>query len=336
MELTERQEWSVMRDLVKENNREIRNVFSSAVSANSYLKNTTAGSRMTKDQIEREKQYLISLGMKEIYKACADNFFQNDFFGARTYLNMQDSKQNWLDAISTVDLFYYYNFQSRVLRNFEKVDNLTINSAVRAIDKTPLSKYFPDKITFSGKPDKTPGDKNKIDIHDNEIRAQVLHDIALREHNRYCEENGINPEEKEEVVMTKTNFGEYSGLVASRYFKQREFLQQQREEEEQFLHDQAVLENEKPKMVGFDEQQSPLYLLSNGSYQTSLGEDYQGVIYDLIDDRFVVIGSTYEEENLDPTGESEIDESLQPNEYMPLFKRDVDLKTETTESEANQ
>lgn len=339
MELTKRQEWKVMRDLVSENNSTIRNVFSSSISAEVYdlfYRKTTAGTGVTKQYVENFKNQQITSGMKSVYKACADNFLINDYFGSIKYLDFQNSNVNWLDQLSTTDLFYYYTLQSRIIKKFNKVENLNTDRAVDIISQTPISKYFSGKVSFTGKPEKTAEDKNKIDIKDFQIRAQVLHDIALSEHQNYCEEHNLDSEELEEVVMTKINFGKYSGAVANRYFKQREFLQQQREEEEKFLQDQAVLEAEKPKWVGFDNQQSPLYMLSNGSYQTSVGKDYNGDIYDLIDDRFVIVGSTIEQDIEGPTDESEIEEEFDTIKYMPLNKRDVEPSTQTPESEQVQ
>ena len=119
----------------------------------------------------------------------ADNFLINDYLGANKYLDMQAQKVNWLDQLSTTDLFYYYNLQSRVIKKFNKVENLNTDRVVEIISQTPVSKYFSGKVEFSGKPEKTLEDKNKIDVKDDNIRAQVLHDIALSEHQRYCEEN---------------------------------------------------------------------------------------------------------------------------------------------------
>ena len=274
--------------------------------------------------------------MRSVYRSFADNFLINDYLGANKYLDMQAQKVNWLDQLSTTDLFYYYNLQSRVIKKFNKVENLNTDRAVEIISQTPVSKYFSGKVEFSGKPEKTIEDKNKIDVKDDNIRAQVLHDIALSEHQRYCEENNLDTEELEEIVMTKVNFGKYSGLVANRYFKQREFLQQQRQEEEKFLQDQAVLEREKPKWVGFDSQQSPLYRLYDGTYKTSVGKDYSGEIYELVDDRFVITGSTVEEEIEDPTTESETEEEFYLNLQNPLNNRDVEPLNPTTESEVTQ
>lgn len=339
MELTSRQQWTIMRDLVGENNNSLRKMFASAISADIYdyyYRQSTAGSDVPKKTVEAIKSYKISNGVREIYKACADNFLQNDFYGARRYLDMQDSKQNWLDYLSTVDLFYYYNFQTKVLQNLDQLKDLKIGSAIKTINETPLSKYFSGKVSFSGKPDKEPGDKQKIDKRDFELRAQVLHDLALSEHVKYCESKGINPEKNEEKVMTKCNFGEYSGRVASRYFQQREILRQQREESEQFYIDQSVLQSEQPKWIGFDDQYSPLYELPNGKYQTSTGEDYSGPIFALEDDIFVMVGSTEEDVFDEPTDESEFDNNEETISQTPLNKQNLAPNTQTAGSEEVQ
>ena len=339
MEITDRQQWLIMRDLVSENNTNIKNVFSTAVCADVYdfyYRKTTAGSGVPKQTVEAVKSYKISKGIREIYKACADVFLQNDFSGANRYLDLQALDKNWLDELSTTDLFYYYSLQSKVLRKFSTEKNLNVDSAVDIISGVKVSKYFSGKVEFSGKPEKVAADKNKIDLKDIDLRAQVLHDIALAEHTKFCEENGINPDKDEEFVMTNTSFGKYSGQVANRYFKQREFLQQQREEAEKYLYDQAVLEAQQPKWVGFDEQYSPLYALPDGKYQTSTGEDYSGPIFELVEDNFVVVGTTENEDYVVPTDESDFNIEDEQSLQCPLNKRDLAPFEQTTGSEEVQ
>lgn len=337
MELSPRQEWKVMRDLVSENNNIIKNIFSSAVSASIYDSHYRGSTpTLSKATIENLKQARISRGIREVYKAAADNFFVSDYYGSKKCLDLQDAGKNWIDQLSTTDLFYYYAFQSKIIKKFNNEENLNATTAVRIIDGTSVSKYFSGKVEFSGKPDKTPEDKTKIDVKDLDVRAQVLHDLTLREHQKYCERNNLDPSQNEETIITGTNFGKYSGVIASRYFKQKEFLAAQRQVDEQLAYDQMVLEDSKPVLVGYDDQFSPLYQLPDGSYKTSIGSEYSGDIYKLVDDEFVYTGSTDEVVFEDPTDESDLIEQNNLDTQMSLFKRDVEISAQTQGSESVQ
>ncbi|MBQ3047873.1 MAG: hypothetical protein IJD48_02540 [Clostridia bacterium] len=339
MDLTERQQWQVMRSLVGENNNLMRSMFSGAVAAdvNSLDNYATANGRPLS---EKYKEFLktdrISTGIRDIYKACADRFFENDYNGSVRYLELQDAKKNWIDQLSTVDLFHLYVLQTRVIKQFSKVDDLNATSAVDIISKTPLSKYFSGKVEFSGKPARTIDDKTKIDVEDVDLRVQVLHDIALDQHKNYCAINNLDPEQKEEKVMTLNGLGRYSGLVASRYLRQREFAEQQQKEDDQFIGDQMVFGSATPEIVGFDDQYSPLYKYSDGSYRTSTGESYSGSIYEHEGDVFVLVGNTEEGELVGPTDESDLDVDEQLIGQTSLFKRDVAPNSQTEGSDLNQ
>lgn len=321
--LTERQIWKTMRNLVKQNNSNIRSIFSAATLAriNTEYKNSS----ITTMTLVKMKNMQIQSGLKEIYKEIGEELVYRDFEAKDFYhICLQDGK-NWQDKLSSDDLFQLYVFQNNVLQEMQKPGTLISTSSVlRMIENAQVGKFFTGKIDFSGKPAKTPEDKVEFNVEDPKNITAVLSTMVQRAYDNYQERFGKPCEEIPKEKLENINFGPYSGQVAHTYF---ETMAQTQPLEEEIVAD---------KMVGFDEQGTPVFEKpgehGNSFFYTLVYGAFHGQLFGRDEeDRDIYLQTVSPEEEV-PTDDTLKDEELEDDAQISLFKRDVAVLTKTEQS----
>lgn len=302
---TDRQVWKVLRGLVSDNNAEIRKVFSASV-AGSYNAFASSVDKEISSALPTQKKIVIGDGVREIYKQIANKLFEFDPDAKQKYFSLNSEGVVWQDMLSSRDLFYLYSFQNRVLRSFSKVENLNLQNAVSAVSNTSFGKYFSGKVEFTGKPQKNDMDKKGFDAKSGENIEGVLLQVSLNEHQRYCNARNLDPDATEQQMIEKVRFGEYTGGVVMRYFKQKGLVEDYLQDQDfsQELAEQIVTHPQFGKQVGFTEQGAPLYEDKSGRFTSSTGETYSGHIFGFNEDTFVVTGTTFNQSDIFPTQET--------------------------------
>ncbi|MBQ3214034.1 MAG: hypothetical protein IJB10_03430 [Clostridia bacterium] len=330
MELTQRQIWKTLRSLVTENNNEIKRVYSSAVAARFYARNSRCATYEINTQAIKQKQ--IGEGLKIIYQKMGDKLIGDDFESKDYYHQLLNEGKNWYDKLSSADLFQLYILQNKVLTGVSTLREVTTSSVSQVIATTRMGKYFTSGIDFSGKPAKVTADQEDFDITDPENIEQVLITATQNAYNRYLRKRGEEPELISPEDVSRTNFGRFSGRVAQTYFKSYQA-------EIDRMHEEAVL-NRPDKMVGVDKDMFPVFervdAQGNVSYYTYVNDNFSGQVFGEDEQgREIFIGEFGVEENI-PTDETEDEDFVFVNPQMPFKKPDVAVKPVTEGTDFTQ
>ena len=212
---TNRQVWQVMRELVSENNAMFRKIYSSSVRG--YINGYIQRNGLSPKSAEIEKNKIISKGMSEIYEAIATNFLDIDKYTQYSdgtqqarYFDLKASGKNWVDQLSVKDLFVLFTFQNKVISQIRKIDNLDKDAIVSTIKKTGFIRAFGGHVQFYGKPQRTEGDKVKIDTTNPDIRIDIIGQLTQH----YCGST--------QQAINGVALGKHSTDVVQRYFIARE------------------------------------------------------------------------------------------------------------------
>ena len=217
--LTPYQEWIVLRNLVKENNKRIR----------FYVLRSNGTDVDT---------------LPEAYKILGQNFFERD---KESNLIYEDKcKKNWIDSLSVNDLFSYFNFQNKILTTLGNNFSLNLLDMVSFNISTLHMNFFKPEVEFSGKPKKQENDFNTFDETWDENIVKVL----LKNYKSSC----LYYEEKNDTKLnfepignlSGFDFGGYNGVIKSKIFEERE---NQRKKEES----EKIKKDETPYFPGFEE-----------------------------------------------------------------------------------
>ncbi len=250
---TERQLWDILRHSVGSNNTFLRKIFTASVSAHyNYLKDRNPSDSY---YLERQKNYSISNGMKNIYKAFADKFFEYDYDGGQDAIGLTLRKEVWLDNISTKDLYYYYCLQQNVFDRVKNFDHINEDSIIRQIENTDNEFLFSGKVDFSGKPQKTSEERGvKIDLDDYSIRQEALITVALSEYEKFCSIRGLDFEGTKEQFLQSQRYKSitFSGYVVKTYFQER----QKEQNAENTQIEQVAQQTKKPQIIECSPEES--------------------------------------------------------------------------------
>lgn len=212
---TDLQIWKVMRELVTENNVSIRSIYSSSVRG--YINGYIQRNGLSPKSAEIEKQKIISKGMSEIYEAIATNFLDIDkytYYDSGTqqarYFDLKASGKNWLDQLSVKDLFVLFTFQNKVISQLRSVKSLDKDAIVSTIDHTGFIRAFGGRVQFYGKPQRSEGDKQKIDTTNPDVRVDIIGQLTQQ----YCGST--------QQAINGVALGKHSTDVVQRYFVARE------------------------------------------------------------------------------------------------------------------
>lgn len=238
---TERQLWDIVRHCVGNNNTFLRKIFSSSVASRyNYLKN-----KYPQDSYyyEKQKNYAISAGMRNIYKAFSDKFFEYDYEGSQDIISLASHKIVWMDCVSTKDLYYYYCLQKKVIDRVKNFDDISEESIIREIENSNNERMFSGTVDFiSQKPPKEKHDRGvKIDLDNHQIQQEALITIAIGEYEKYCKKFGMDFEgtKREFLQSQRLKSIVFDGYVAKTYFQERENMQKQEE---------SHVENTRPRL----------------------------------------------------------------------------------------
>jgi len=243
MSLTQRQVWKTLRGLVSQNNNQIKKVFSGAVCAKINAK--YYGYNVSFSSLESEKRATISTGLKSIYQSIGDNLTAHDYEAKDYYRDLLAQGKSWYDKLSVNDLLILFTFQNTIIANMNNLDRINQTEVVRLIDHTPLVKFFTGKVEFSGKPPKTPDDKQEFDETNFENISQALLIATNQAYNTYLVKTGRPAQPLSRADLNNFNFGRFDGKVARAYINAK----LQALEEDQFAKNaereqNSIVENE--------------------------------------------------------------------------------------------
>ena len=212
---TNLQVWKVMRELVSENNAYFRKIYASSVRG--YINGYIQRNGLSPKAAEIEKNKIISKGMSEIYESIATNFLDIDKYtqyeyGTQQarYFDLKSAGKNWVDQLSVKDLFVLFTFQNKVISQIRKIDNLDKDAIISTINKTGFISAFGGHVQFYGKPQRTEGDKVKIDTTNEDVRVDVIGQLTQH----YCGST--------QQAINGVALGKHSTDVIQRYFVARE------------------------------------------------------------------------------------------------------------------
>lgn len=320
MELTERQIWNTMRSLVKQNSNQIKKIYSGYQYG---LLRARLSEGLISQTTYKSQASGIPSGIRVIYKAFGEKFTESDFEAKDKYHTLLSKNENWLDYLSSDDLFQFFVFQNQVLERVACKEQIESHAFTRPMAYIQPGLYFTGKIDFTGKPALVKEDKQPFDESDTQNINNALVVCSQRAYEKHCLKQGEYSGPITPIQIQRGNFGEYTGGVAYAYVKAYE-------EELKAIYNDHVTDT----MVGLDEQGTPVFKRDEGdgniTYHTNFTSNFTGPIFD---EEFVSVVEVAGDERVDPTEEPIVDDYQLNHKYSPLFKPDVAVLTQTEGSE---
>lgn len=322
MELTERQIWKTMRSLVKENSNQIKQIYSGYQYG---LLRARLSEGLISQTTYKSQAFGISSGIKRIYQAFGEKFTESDFEAKDTYHSLIKEGKNWLDKLSSDDLFQFFVFQNQVLDKVVGREQIESHAFTRPMAYIQPGMYFTGKIDFTGKPEKVAADKEPFDETNIQNINETLMICSQRAYEKHALQQGENLGPITPLQIKSFNFGEYTGGVAQAYVTAYE-------QELRALHEREKTET----MVGLDEQGTPVFKSNDGqgniSYYTYANPNFTGQIFD---EEFTTVVEEVGTEEEIPTGESDEEPDYCDHKYSSLFKPHSADFVQTEGSEQN-
>lgn len=216
-------EWLVLRALVRDNNKEL-------------------SSRIYKQNSKNADS--LSYG----FRVLGDNFLYPDKEAHEKY-NNELNCSDWLNKLSSKDLFSFYNYQNKILswKSLLDIDMVAFNVMYNEM------KYFNQKIEFSGRPPKQECDKKGIRPKFESTLATI---VLANNVERCCDEyeRKIGEQVKDyEIFDPKKGFnlGGYQLLTAGKIAIREKYKQTQETKEKE--------DNLQPFLPGFEYLKEPQY-----------------------------------------------------------------------------
>ena len=220
-------EWLTLRKLVKDNNKEL-------------------SSRFAKEFNNKKEEYSYC------FRSIAENFMNFDDDALEIYKNL--NQKNWINHLSSDDLFTYFNYQNKILSANYLFDIDSV--AYKAIYS--MSLFIEKKLSFKGKPQRQecdkkqnrPGFSNRLAVEVLTNNTEKFSDIVELYKNEEI------PFEDKFDKSSGFNLGKYQ-LVVKENVKIREAIRKQEEleklEQERKTRETAEEEDKQPYLPGFEE-----------------------------------------------------------------------------------
>ncbi len=178
MQLTERQKWDIVRELVKKKNEEVRSVIFSAVGR----------------------------GNDNLFRVCVsrirDNFLASCGTNVEQVIQKSNKKAksiNWIEVLSTDDLTLYYDYQCRALTRLygfvwgNSNKRFNQNNVLEVIDSIDANFYTEhDILDLTGVPKSKKGEDKELFFDLYQAKQYVLSKSMLNLHNKYSRTHGFS------------------------------------------------------------------------------------------------------------------------------------------------
>ncbi len=226
-------EWLVLRALVRDNNKELRSRI--------YWQNGKSADS-------------LSYG----FRVLGDNFLYPDKEAHEKYTDELDCN-NWLNKLSSKDLFSFYNYQNKILSRRSLLDIDTVAFSVMYNEM----KYLDKTIEFSGQPPKQECDQKGTRPKFEPTLATI---VLANNVERCCDEYERKTEKQvkdDEIFDPKKGFnlGGYQLLTAGKIAIREKYKQTEKTEDK---------ENDlQPFLPGFEDLKEPEYNYTN-QYETEI------------------------------------------------------------------
>ncbi len=241
MQLTERQRWNVIRDLVKEKNEEYSNLLCSF--------------------FDRNQLKLLLGHTREVFLSNFGIYSMNEFDN-RIKEQGKVPVQNWLDNLSSEDLLIFLDFRCKILQSLYK--HYKMYRSVKAkdveliIDNTKVAKvkfFNLRQLVGTGKPKKVEQDAEKIELNE-DVRETAIHLTMQNIASMYCANKEVLPSEAIEKTsrLTTHNVNASGSITGYKYKGTNPLIVTPKPKEK------VVKQGRKFHMIGYDIDFNPIFI----------------------------------------------------------------------------